>query len=350
MMLATGVKLDCFREELNLTHRWTIARGSATRYRVVLVRLEDADGLIGWGEAAPSRRYDEKVESVESFLGRIDPAQVSFDDIPGSMAYLDTIAPGHASAKGAVNIALWDGAGRKAARPIYDLLQLGFREGVHQTSFSIGIDSAEMIEKKVLEAERYPILKLKVGVPEDKENLKALRAVAPTKRVRVDANEGWATKEEALAMLEWLASDKHIEFCEQPMRSDTPERDLAWLKERSPLPLMADESYVDARDAERCANLYHAVNVKLVKTGGITRGLEALRAARDSGLKTMLGCMIETSVLISAAAQLAELAHYLDLDGNLLIANDPFTGPSAMGGVMSFANAPSVGGLQVVRK
>ena len=163
----------------------------------------------------------------------------------------------------------------------------------------------------------------------------------------MDANEGWKTKEQALEMIEWLASDKHVEFCEQPMPTNTPEKDLAWLKERSPLPLMADESYVTDKDFPHCAEFFHAVNVKLVKAGGISGGLNALRAARKAGLKTMLGCMIESSVLISAAAQLAELTDYLDLDGNLLISNDPFAGPTADKGVITFAKATEKYGLRV---
>lgn len=339
--------LQSHREELILTHKWTIARGSATHYRVVMLCLRDADGATGWGEAAPSRRYNEKVETVEAFVRKIDPNRLSFDDLEGSMAYVESLEEGNASAKGAVNMALLDGAGRRQKKPVYEMLGIGFREGAHPTSFSIGIDTPEIVRQKTAAAARYPILKLKVGVAGDRENLAALREAAPTHTVRVDANEGWKTKEEALGMLEWLAQDKHVEFCEQPMPARTPEKDLAWLKERSPLPLMADESYVSAADIAHCAEFFHAVNVKLVKTGGISAGFEALQAAKKAGLKTMLGCMIETSVLISAAAHLAELTDYLDLDGNLLISNDPFTGASARNGMMSFATAPEPHGLRV---
>jgi L-alanine-DL-glutamate epimerase-like enolase superfamily enzyme len=349
-MLVREMELDWSREELKLIHTWTIARGSATRDHVVVTRLVDADGVVGWGEAAPAGRYGEKLELIESFLRQVDPRRLSFDDLAGSMAYLEGLADGNASAKGALNIALLDGAARKAGKPIHDFLGIGFCEGAHQTSFSIGIDSEEMMRKKTAEAEDYPILKIKVGVPGDRENLAAVRAMSPTKRVRVDANEGWKTKEEALAMIEWLATDRNVEFCEQPMPANTPARDLAWLKERSPLPLMADESFVSARDVPHCQEFFHSVNVKLVKTGGVTAAFEALRAARDAGLKTMLGCMIETSILISAAAHLAGLADYLDLDGNLLISNDPFAGASAAKGMISFRDAPEAAGLRVTRR
>jgi L-alanine-DL-glutamate epimerase-like enolase superfamily enzyme len=267
--------------------------------------------------------------------------------LPGSMQYLNSIADGHWAAKGALNLALLDGAAKAARQPLYDYLGLGFTEGRHLTSFSIGIDTPDVIRQKVQEAEAYPILKLKVGVARDRENLAALRAVAPKKIVRVDANEAWKTKEDALRQLELLAQDPNIELVEQPMPADTPESDLAWLKERTPLPLMADEAYRSADDLKRCAGLYHAVNVKLVKTGGLTAGLAALRAARQAGMKTMLGCMIESSVLISAAAHLAELTDYLDIDGNLLIRNDPYTGVSGRNGRISFEPARARLGLCV---
>lgn len=341
------VQLKFRRFDLKLAYTWTIARGSADVCTVGLLELTDADGVTGLGEAAPITRYNESVDTVEAFCRRVDANRLSFDDVPGSMAYLETVATGNFAAKCAFNVALLDGAGKRARKAVYDLLGLGFREGHHVTSFSIGIDKPEVIRQKVRAAEAYPVLKLKVGSPDDRANLAALREVAPTKPVRVDANEGWKTKEQALEMIEWLARDPHIQFVEQPMPAGTAPQDLRWLKERSPLPLFADESYHHARDAAHCAECFHGVNVKLAKTGGVSGGFEALRAARQVGLKTMLGCMIETSVLISAAAHLAELCDYLDLDGNLLITNDPYVGVSAERGVLSFANAPEPFGLRV---
>jgi L-alanine-DL-glutamate epimerase-like enolase superfamily enzyme len=348
------MKLRFWRFDLQLTHRWTIARGlepggegGTLLYKVVFVELSDKDGTVGLGEAAPSVRYNETPDGAVSFFENVNPYQLSFTDIPGSMKYLASVGPGAYAAKGALNIALLDGAARLAGRPLYDHLGLGFAENRHVTSFSIGIDSPDMIRRKTREAEPYPVLKLKVGSPQDQENLAALREVAPNKRVRVDANEAWKTKEEALRRLEWLARDPHIEFVEQPMPASTPMEDLVWLKARSPLPLMADESYIYAADIDRVAACFHAVNVKLVKTGGVTAGFEALRIARNAGLKTMLGCMIESSVLISAAAHLAEMTDYLDLDGNLLVQNDPFAGVTAERGVLSFTGAPAPVGLRV---
>ena len=348
------MKLSFRRFDLELAHRWAIASrlgpggsGGTDVYKVVFVELTDSSGLKGLGEAAPSSRYVENSDSVIAFLERVDSQKLSFDDVPGSMRYLDSLSEKDFAPKCALNIALLDGAARKAGKAICDFLGLGFQESKHMTSFSIGIDKPDVIRKKVLEAEPYPVLKLKVGSPDDQQNLKALREAAPKKTVRVDANEAWRTKDEALLQLETLARDPHIEFVEQPMPAANPISDFAWLKERSPLPIMADESYLSVKDAEKCAEGFDSVNVKLVKTGGISAAFEALQAARKLGLKTMIGCMIESSILISAAAHLAELTDYLDIDGSLLTKNDPYFGATAERGLVSFTGARDKLGLRV---
>ncbi len=310
-----------------MAHAWAISRSKpANIAKVVVVELTGADGSVGLGEAAPTARYKETPQTVEAFLKRVDPRGLSFTDIKGSMSYLDTLSPRDASAKCALNIALLDGAARRAKKPLYDFLGLGFRENHHVTSFTIGLDTPEVIRKKVADAARFPVLKIKMGGADDRASMQALREVAPEKAVRVDANEGWKTKEQALEHIEWLASDGHIQFVEQPMPASASARDWAWLKQRSPLPIFGDESYHLAKDAEQAVECFHGVNVKLIKTGGVSVGFDALRAARKVGLKTMLGCMIESSILISAGAHLAELCDYLHLDGNVLITNDPYLG------------------------
>ena len=370
------MQLKWQRHDLRLAHDWAIAGGAKKSiHPIVIVELTDAAGVVGLGEAAPSRRYHETVETVQAFLQKVDARRLSFAAIPVGMDYLDTLAPGEFSAKSALNVALLDGAAKLAHQPLHDFLGLGFREppqglefrlqaaranvrdlppkggtpnmSPHITSFSIGIDSPEVIRKKVLAAEKYPVLKLKVGGADDKAALAALRSVASAKPVRVDANEAWKTKEQALEMIEWLAGDGHIQFIEQPMPASTSAKELAWLKARSPQPLFADESFHFATDAAHCAEGFHGVCVKLCKTGGVTAAVAALRAARAAGLQTMLGCMIESSLLISAAAHLAELADFLDLDGNLLITNDPYRGVTAERGVLSFDGTPEKFGLRV---
>jgi L-alanine-DL-glutamate epimerase-like enolase superfamily enzyme len=341
------MKLAFLAYDLKLKHTWAISRGEGTQTAgVVLASLTDPSAT-GLGEAPCSERYLQTVEASQRFLRLVDASRLSFDDLPGSMDYLDKLAPDHYSAKCALNVALVDGAARKAGQAVYDFLGLGFVEKKHVTSFSIGIDAPDMIRRKVAEAARYPVLKLKIGAPGDHANLAALREVDPEKTVRVDANEGWKTREEALRNIEWLARDPHIEFVEQPMPASTPAKDLAWLKRRSPLPLYADESCQQSDDVPACADAYHGVNVKLIKTGGLTEACRTLRAARQAGLKTMIGCMIESSILITAAAHLAELADHLDIDGNLLISNDPFSGATADQGLISFAGAREKTGLRV---
>lgn len=343
------MKFEYWNCDLQLAHRWAIAgRQGSNVHHVIIVQLTDEDGVVGLGEGAPSILYGETVATATELLRRVDAQRLSFLDVAGSMKYLATLEPHQQAVQCALNLALLDGAAKRSRQPLHDFLGLGFRENHHTTSFSIGIDEPEVIRQKALEAQVYPVLKLKVGDARDKENLAAVRAVASTKPLRVDANEGWKTKEQALERIEWVAQDGNIQFIEQPMPRDANKEDLMWLKTRSPLPLFADESYHLATDADRCAECFHGVNVKLVKTGGVSDAFAALQAARRAGLRTMIGCMIETSVLISAAAHLAELADYLDVDGNLLITNDPYAGVTANRGVLSFASARERFGLQVI--
>ncbi|HEU5072305.1 MAG TPA: dipeptide epimerase [Verrucomicrobiae bacterium] len=342
------MKLKLHACELKLVNPWRIASSMGSgAHIVVLFELTDRDGVTGLGEAAPASTYQETAAGVMEFCQGLDAGRLSFADIPGSMAWVNSLPGMPSAARCGLNLALLDGAAKRAGQPVHDFLKLGFRENHHLTSFSIGIDSPEVVAKKVADAAAFPVLKLKVGDPRDRENFAALRSVAPRKPVRVDANEGWKTKEQALTMLETLAQDGHVQFVEQPMPRNAAPEDLIWLKERSPLPLYADESCHNMRDIPHCAECFHGVNVKLVKTGGISMAYETLQAARQTGLQTMIGCMIETSVLISAAAHLAELADHLDIDGNLLINNDPFRGATAVNGVISFADAPAKTGLCV---
>ena len=339
------------RFDLELAHNWMVATSQATGGKkispVVLVELRDGDGVVGLGESSPASRYGETVQTSLDYLQLVKAEQLSFDDITGSMAYLDALAPGCCSAKGALNIALLDGAARKARQPLHDFLGLSFVDGAHLTSITIGLDTPAVMERKTAEAAAFPILKLKVGAPNDVANLAAVRAAGSGKTLRLDANEAWATKEQALQHIEALAPDPHIEFIEQPMPAQSAISDFAWLKARSPIPIVGDESYHTANDATACADCFHGVNIKLCKTGGVSRGLEALQAARRQGLKTMIGCMVESSILTSAGAHLASLADWLDLDGMLLITNDPFRGVTTKRGVMSFTAAPTPYGLRV---
>jgi L-Ala-D/L-Glu epimerase len=346
-----AMKLEFRPLVLRLKHKWAVAKGLKTgneqaQASVMLVRLRPGE-TTGLGEAPATSRYEETMETMGDFLARIEPEKLSFEDPVAGMNYLEQLAPKNFSAKSAVNAALLDGAARQAGQAVYDYLNLGFTEGRHLSSFSIGIDTPRKIREKVLEAAAFPILKLKVGAANDRKNLATLREVAPLKALRVDANEAWTTKEEALRNIEWLAKDARIEFIEQPMPASTPASELAWLKQHSPLPIFADESCHNAGDIALCAECYHGVNVKVIKTGGILQAVETLKAARRVGLKTMIGCMVESSLSTSIGAQMAELADELDLDGSLLIRDDPYAGATVRNGVVSFASAEEQTGLRV---
>jgi L-alanine-DL-glutamate epimerase-like enolase superfamily enzyme len=314
---------------------------------VVIVELTGPDKFRGLGEAAPISRYNEDCDKVEAFLAHLAHNSINGNDIVKRNVGVCRLPAAPVSALCALNVAALDLAAKLAGKSIHEYLGLQFQESKHSTSFTISIAEPAEIRRQVLAAANYPVLKLKVGGPRDQLSFKSLRDAAPSKPVRLDANEGWQTKELALERIEFFSKDPHVQFVEQPMPASTPEKDWAWLKRKSPLPIFADESYHSAQDAERAAQCFHGVNVKLAKTGGITGAMDALRAARRQGLKTMLGCMIETSILISAAAHLASLCDYLDLDGNLLVANDPYLGVTADAGILSFREAPEKYGLRV---
>ena len=347
--LNSGVKLTARICELRLANPWKIAssKGSGI-HRTVIVELTDASGLRALGEAAPSSLYGESAEGVLEFLSRLDPSRLAFGDVAGSMAWLEAVPGIPAAARCALNLALLDGAAKQAGQPLCDFLGLGFREHHHVTSFSIGIDAPDIIHKKVLDAAPYPVLKLKVGDPRDRENFAALRAAAPDKPVRVDANEGWKTKEDALEMIEWLVADG----CAHSVRraADAPGDSRCRFD-------LAQGTFAAAHFRRRI--LPHGQGHRALR-GVFSRdqrevgqdwrrehGPGHAAGCAQAGLKTMIGCMIETSVMISAAAHLAELADFLDIDGNLLITNDPFAGVTAELGILSFATAREKHGLRV---
>lgn len=348
------MKLSYQVVELELALPWATARttepGGLRRSQVVHVSLQDeASGVTGHGEAAPISRYGESIARVEAFLGRVDPALLSLDELERSAALIAASAHRDMAAKCAVETALLDAAGKRARRPVWELLKLS-PPGARPISYTIGIGSEEQVREQVRRAESFPVLKLKLGGPNDRAAFHALRELAPAKTVWVDANEGWRDREPALRMIEWLARDPHVELIEQPLPAGQPEADHRWLFERSPLPVLADESCHRSADLARVAGCFHGINVKLTKTGGLLEAKQTLRRARELGLRTMLGCMLESSLGIAAAFQLAGQADYLDLDSHLLLANDPFTGLAFNHGQLQFAAASPAPGLGVIAR
>lgn len=336
----TPVKFETQIMRINLRHTWTTTM-SSSQYRDTLYTRYTRDGITGHGEGAPIVRYNESAESarkaVESVRGLIASADPwEFEKV---MAEVFARVKGEYAGKAAIDIALMDWVGQKLGVPLYRYFGLDPKDAP-VTTFSIGIDTPEITKQKTREAAAYPILKVKVGLDTDEATINAIRSVT-NKPLRVDANEGWKNKEEALRKIEWL-SKKGVEFVEQPMPADRLD-DLRWVKQRSPLPLIADESAQRASDIPKLVGIFDGINVKLDKAGGILEAHKEIQLAKALGFRTMLGCMVSTSVSVTAAAHLSPLVNYADLDGNLLISNDPFTGVKVQNGKLILPDRPGLG-------
>ena len=328
---------------LKAKHTFKIAREEleGDQFDNVIIKLEH-DGLTGWGEAAPFVIYGENHRTVLAALETLKPVIEKWDDpwkAEKMMAELDGVIELNFAAKAAVDAALYDIQGKIAGVPVYSLLGLDPGDAPLST-FTIGIDKPKVVRQRVREVLDCPLLKVKVGGPQDIEALKVVREGAPKARIRVDANCGWEPHE-ALVMIEELI-DYGVEFVEQPLRSANVEG-MRWLHERSPLPLMADESCERLEHVPACAGQFDAINIKLAKCGGIRHALKMIGCARAHNLKVMLGCMLESSVLITAAAHISPLVDYADLDGHVLIANDPFVGMRFESGRMVMPDGPGLG-------
>jgi L-alanine-DL-glutamate epimerase-like enolase superfamily enzyme len=321
--------------ELRLRHTFRLARGGSDSRRVVVVEIED-DGLIGRGEAAPIARYGQDAVSAaraaEKMVARMgDPR--AFDSAAARAA-----VAGEPAAEAAIDMALRDLAGKRLGVPLYELM--GIDPGsMPVTSFTIGMDTPEIVEQKVREAADFEILKVKMGSENDRSVLETVRRMTD-RPVRVDANEGW-TLEDALERLRWL-QEMGVELVEQPLPADQLD-EMRELKKQSPLPLIADESVARADDIPRLAEAFDGINIKLMKCGGLGEAVRMIHVARAHGMSIMLGCMVESSLAITAAAHIAPLVDYADLDGNLLITNDPFIGAEVRQGKLVLPSVPGLG-------
>ena len=326
--------------ELKLVHTWTISRSSDNVKNNVFVRFE-RDGIAGIGEAAPSVRYN---ETPESTLETIKKAEQLFEQYDPwhfvDLGYaIQRLVEEQTAAKCALDIALLDWITKKLNLPLYKFLGLD-KTKTPLTTFSIGIDTPAKMQEKIREADEYPKLKIKVGADNDEEILHAVREVTD-KPLRVDANEGWKTKEEALEKIKWLES-LNVEFIEQPMPAAMLE-ETRWLRDRINIPIVADEAVKRAADIPKLARAYDGINIKLMKSGGLQEALRMIWMARSLGMKIMLGCMVESSCAISAAAHISPLVDWADLDGNLLISNDPFKGVTVEDGKLILPDRPGLG-------
>jgi len=327
--------------ELKPTHPFVIARGGYAHHRNVVVRVTDEDGLEGFGEAAPNKYYGESVDSVIAALGQFKSVVEAADplSLESTEASLDRLLRGNASAKAAVSSALHDLVGKRLGLPVHRLWGLDPARAP-QSSFTISIAENSELERRVSEAREYPILKIKLGTDRDEEIVRIVRNAGPDKRLRVDANAGWTPKR-AVRMSDFLA-DQGIEMIEQPVAAGDIEG-MRFVRKRSKLPVFADESCLVAADIGRLAGAVDGINIKLAKCGSLREALRMVHAARALDLQVMAGCMIESSLGISAIAQVSPLLDFADFDGAALLSSDPFAGASIKGGQIRLGDGPGLG-------
>jgi L-alanine-DL-glutamate epimerase-like enolase superfamily enzyme len=319
--------------ELALDVPFRIARGTTETTENVVVTIE-AGGETGYGAAAPSPRYGETTATVEALLPDLLAVVERVGDPHARREIADRmgdVVRGNPAAKAAVDVALWDLAGKLLGAPTYRLLGLAPDSEQPPTSITVGIDETAAMRDRAEDAIEagYSTLKVKLGTDRDLEIVDAIRSVAPEASIRVDANEAWGPTE-AVRLCRAL-DDYGVEFVEQPVPADEP-AGLEYVHERSPLPIAADESCRTAADVPALADRCDIVNLKLMKAGGITPAVELIHAARAHGLDVMCGCMIETNAAIAGAVQLLPLLDHADLDGSLLLAADPYEGVPAEAG------------------
>jgi L-alanine-DL-glutamate epimerase-like enolase superfamily enzyme len=340
-----GLSLRFLPYELQLQHVFTLANSSRKVTPDVLTRLE-FDGLVGYGEASMPPYLGESVETATHFLSSLDVSQFTdpfqIDDI---LLYVDSVMPGNTAAKAAVDIALHDLIGKIMKQPWYKIW--GFDPSdTPNTSFTIGIDTPEVVRQKVAEAAPYKVLKVNLGQATDRQMIETIRSVTDCP-ICVDVNQGWTDRVKALESIFWL-KENGVVLVEQPMPK-TAVDDMAWLTQNSPLPTIADESLQRLPDVLNAHGVYSGINIKLMKCTGMREAYKMLTLARSLDMKVMIGCMTETSCGVSAAAQLAPKADWADLDGNLLITNDPFSGMQIVDGKVTLIDRRGIG-VKVVKK
>ena len=334
------MKLSFEPYELELRHTFTVASYSRKTTPGVQVRIE-YEGITGYGEASMPPYLGQSVKSVCTFLSKVDLGRFSdpflMEDI---LTCVDSLSEGDSAAKAAVDIALHDLVGKLLGAPWYRIWGLN-PANAPDTTFTIGIDTPDVVREKTREcADRFNILKVKVGLDNDYEMIRTIREITDLP-IAVDANQGWKDRQKALDEIFWL-KENGIVMVEQPMAKERID-DIAWITERSPLPIFADEAIQRLGDLPSVKGAYHGINIKLMKCTGMREAWKMLNYARSEGMKVMLGCMTETSCAVSAAAQLSPAADFADLDGNLLISNDIFKGMEVIDGKITLPDAPGIG-------
>ena len=342
---APRMRLRFFPYELKLRHVFTVATYSRSTTPDVQVEVE-YDGVVGYGEASMPPYLQQElgsVDSVTAFLQKVQGEIGRFQDpfqLEDILSYIDGLSGGNAAAKAAVDIALHDLVGKLLQAPWYRIWGLD-KDKAPSTTFTIGIDTPEVVRQKTREcADRFNILKVKLGSDHDKQLIETIRSVTPLP-IAVDANQGWKDKHRALDMIHWL-KEQGVVMVEQPMPKEQLD-DLAWVTRQSPLPVFADESVQRLKDIPALQGIFTGINIKLMKCTGMREAWKMLTLARALGMKVMIGCMTETSCAISAAAQLSPAVDFADLDGSLLIANDRFKGMEVVNGKITLPDRPGIG-------
>ena len=343
--VGSRMTLRYFPYELQLRHTFTVATSSRTTTQGVQVEIE-YEGLVGYGEASMPPYLQKELgtlESVQAFLKRVQDIIGEFDDpfkLEEILSRIDSMSESDAAAKAAVDIALHDLVGKMLGAPWYKIW--GFDAAkAPSTTFTIGIDTPDVVRAKTKEcAEKFNILKVKLGRDNDKEMIETIRSVTNLP-IAIDANQGWKDKKYALDMIHWL-NERGIVMIEQPMPK-TQIDDIAWVTEHSPLPVFADESIQRLKDVAAQKGVFSGINIKLMKCTGMREAWKMLNLARAMDMKVMIGCMTETSCACSAAAQLSPAVDFADLDGNLLIANDRFRGMEVVKGKITIPDLPGIG-------
>jgi L-Ala-D/L-Glu epimerase len=324
---------------IELKHVFTLANSSRTTTPVVLTEIE-YDGTVGYGEASMPPYLGESHETATAFLSKVDLSTYENPfELETILHDIDAIAPGNPAAKASIDIALHDLIGRLMDQPWYNIW--GFKKSATPyTSFTIGIDTAEVVRQKTKEAAEFKILKVKLGRETDKMMIETIRSVTD-KPITTDVNQGWKDKQHALDMAHWL-KEKGVVLLEQPMPKEQVD-DLAWLTEHSPIPIFGDEGVQRLADVKKAVGVYSGINIKLMKCTGMREAHKMIILARSLGLKIMMGCMTETSCAISAASHLSPMVDYADLDGALLISNDVYDGTKVIDGKVTLMDRPGIG-------
>ena len=335
-----GLRLSFEPYELQLRHTFTVSSYSRKTTPGVQVRI-DYEGFTGYGEASMPPYLGQSVETVTNFLSKVDLSQfrdpLQLDNI---LSYIDSLSSGDGAAKAAVDIALHDLVGKLIGLPWWRIWGLDATK-TPDTTFTIGIDTPDVVREKTREcADRFNILKVKVGLDNDQEMIRTIREITEVP-LAVDANQGWKDREKALDEIFWL-HENGVVMVEQPMAKERMD-DNAWITERSPIPVFADESIQRLADIPSVKGAYHGINIKLMKCTGMREAWKMVNYARAEGMKVMVGCMTETSCAVSAAAQLSPAVDFADLDGNLLITNDLFKGMEVIDGKITLSDLPGIG-------